>query len=123
MPRLLVACTLAAMACGLPATAAERICGWYANPTPGNLLITDRRGDWWITQSGAGPDARGLDHAPPFDAKQFVETNVPGSGHGYGCACLTAETDPKARRITRILAGEILPLARCKADKALPAPQ
>ena len=107
----------------LPATAAERRCGWYANPTPGDLLLTDRHGDWWITGGGEGSDARGIDNAPQFKDSQFVETNVPGSGRGYGCACMTVETNARTQRITRVISGEILPLARCRNDRSLPSPE
>lgn len=120
--RWLLSLAVVAIIGAAPAAASERICGWYANPTPGDLLITDRRGDWWITGGGAGADAKGIDKAPQLDDKQFVETNVPGSGHGYGCACMTVETNAKTRRITRVIAGETLPLARCRADKSLPKP-
>ena len=67
----------------LPATAAERRCGWYPCPTPGNLLPSDRHGDWWIQMQGR-PDPKGIDNVPAFDDRQFVEANVPGSGYGYG---------------------------------------
>jgi hypothetical protein len=115
------------MAVGLAATAAyaaERRCGWYVNPTPGNLWLVDKDATWTITSQGEaeGPDARGVDNAPDFDSKQFVETNVPGSGHGYGCACMTVETDAEDQRITRVFAGKILPLSKCKADRSLPPP-
>ncbi|MFE0753436.1 DUF4087 domain-containing protein [Inquilinus sp. NPDC058860] len=123
MRRLLGLC-LCLILCSLSAAAAERRCGWLANPTPGDLLLTDRQGDWWITSQGQanGPDAAGVDNVPAFDDRQFVETNVPGSGHGYGCACLTVDADAKARRITKVISGQILPLSRCRGDKALPKP-
>jgi hypothetical protein len=120
--RSLAGAGLFLIAFSLPAAAAERRCGWYANPAPGDLLLTDRQGDWWITGGGDGADARGIDNVPQYNERQFVETNVSGSGHGYGCACMTVETDARTRRVTRIFAGDILPLARCRADKALPRP-
>ncbi|EHK53953.1 DUF4087 domain-containing protein [Allomesorhizobium alhagi] len=105
----------------LPATAAERRCGWYSSPTPGNLLLTDRHGDWWIQMQGR-PDPKGIDNVPAFDDRQFVEANVPGSGYGYGCACMTVETNARQQRITRVIAADILPLARCRNDRSLPDP-
>jgi len=106
------------------ASAAERRCGWYANPTPGNLWLIDKDASWTITSQGEadGPDAAGADKAPDFNPRQFVETNVPGSGYGYGCACMTVETDAGNQRIRKVFAGDILPLARCRADKSLPPP-
>lgn len=108
---------------GSPALAAERRCGWYMNPTPGNLLLIDKQGEWWITSQmqANGPDAIGADNkAPDFDDKQYVQTQP--NGYGYGCACMTVETDAKAMRITRVFAGETVPLARCKKDPTLPPP-
>lgn len=106
----------------LPAAAdGERRCGWYSSPTPGNLMLTDRDAVWWIQMQGR-PDPKGIENAPAFDERQFVETNVPGSGYGYGCACMTVETNAKQQRITRIIAGDILPLARCRNDRSLPEP-
>lgn len=106
------------------ASAAERRCGWYVTPTPGNLSLIDKDATWTITsqREADGADAVGADKAPDFDPRQFVETNVPGAGYGYGCACMTVETDARQRRITKVFAGDILPLRKCKADRSLPPP-
>lgn len=100
---------------------ADQRCGWYANPSPGNLLLTDAAGDWWIQMQGR-PDPEGIDNTPAFDEAEFVETNVPGTGYGYGCACLTVEADADQHRVIRVIAGEILPLAVCRNDPSLPDP-
>lgn len=104
----------------LPAAAdAERRCGWYSSPTLGNLMLTDRDGEWWIQMQGRS-DPKAIDNVPAFDKRQFVETNVPGSGHGYGCACMTVVTNAKQQKITRVISGEILPLVRCRTtDRCL----
>lgn len=120
--RLFLVIILGVLAWSMPTNAAERRCGWYGNPTPGDMLLTDRQGDWWITGGGEGKDAKGIGNAPQMDETRFVETNVPGSGRGYNCACLTVETNAKTHRVLRIFAGEIVPLARCRADKALSSP-
>ncbi|MET0428112.1 MAG: DUF4087 domain-containing protein [Microvirga sp.] len=109
---------------GPPAAAAENRCGWYLNPTPGNLLLIDRDGPWWITSQmqANGPDADGADDkAPNFDARQFVKTQP--NGYGYGCACLTVETDRSANRVTKVVSGSIRPLSQCRADRSLPKPE
>ncbi|MFK8250970.1 DUF4087 domain-containing protein [Ancylobacter terrae] len=110
---------------GTPILAAENRCGWYVNPTPGNLILIDRDADWWITTQleAGGPNAAGADeNLPDFDPKQYVKTQP--NGYGYGCACLSVETDNSAQRITRVYSGRILPLARCRGDKALrPVPR
>lgn len=119
---LLLAILLAVVA--VPVPTAEVRCGWYQAPTPGNLWLTDRRATWSITSQGQalGPDAAGAERAPAFDLHQFVETNVPGTGYGYGCACLKVETDAKSRRIVRVHSGRSVPLSQCRSDKSLPAP-
>lgn len=76
-----------------------------------------RQGD----ADGAG--AKGIENAPDFDEKQFVETNNPGSGYGYGRACMSVTTDAATERITEIFSGETKPLATCEADTSLPKPQ
>jgi hypothetical protein len=106
-----------------PASAAEQRCGWYVNPTPANLLLIDRDGEWWITSQGQanGLDAEGADDkAPTFDPKQFVQMQP--NGYGYGCACLRVETDRQAHRITKVFSGTIRPLASCRKDRALRKP-
>lgn len=104
------------------AQAAQTRCRWYAMPTPGNLWLTDRDATWVITSQAQalGSDAQGIERVPAFDPRQFVETNVPGTGYGYGCACLVVDTDDATRRITRVSSGRILPLRQCRRDKSLP---
>lgn len=110
---------LAGVMC-LPAGAAENRCGWYVNPTPGNFYLRDRDGDWWMRSQG-GMEAEGFDdHAPEFDPKQYVLLQP--NGYGYGCACFSVDTDKAEKNITRIYSGKILPLARCRNDKALAQP-
>jgi len=84
----------------------------------------DKDATWTISSQGDadGQGAKGIDNAPNFDEAQFVETNNPGSGYGYGCACMSVTTDAADERITEIFSGEIKPLGVCKADKALPSP-
>lgn len=83
-------------------------------------MLTDKDGIWWIQMQGR-PDPIGISKAPAFDEKQFVETNVPGSGYGYGCACMTVVTNTQ-QRITQIISGETIPLRRCRADRSLTDP-
>ncbi|CAA0098516.1 Uncharacterised protein [Starkeya nomas] len=108
------------LALAAPAGAAENRCGWYVNPTPGNWYLTDRDGNWWMRSQG-GMEAEGFeDHAPAFDTKEYVKLQP--NGYGYGCACLSVDTDKAEQNITRIYSGKILPLARCRGDKALKKP-
>lgn len=118
---LLIGIATAAAAAGQDA---QTRCGWYAMPTPGNMWLTDRDATWVITSQGQalGPDAAGLDRLPRFDPRQFVETNVPGTGYGHGCACLVVDVDKPGKRITRVYSGRMLPLSRCRRDASLPPP-
>jgi hypothetical protein len=107
---------LLAILVALPAAAAERRCGWIHNPTPANWWLVDRDGRWDIAFQG---EARppGMDRIPDLTTRDWVRTN---NWYGYGCACLTVETDAGARRILGIRAVQQLPLERCRADRALP---
>lgn len=86
-----------------------------------NLWLIDKDATWSITSldEAAGKDAIGADKVPDFDIKQYVDY---GNGHGYGCACLMVETSRKDQRITKVISGSILPLAKCRNDKSLPTP-
>lgn len=85
-------------------------------------MLTDKDGIWWIQMQGR-PDPVGISNAPAFDEKQFVETNVPGSGYGYGCACMTVVTNVQQQKIIRVISGETIPLRRCRVDQLLPDPE
>jgi len=100
------------------AEASERRCGWYQNPTPGNHWLVDRDGSWTMATQG-GQQARGMNLMPDFTAREWVRTN---GYYGYGCACIAVDVDRKTMLVTRILAVEQLPLARCRQDSALPRP-
>jgi hypothetical protein len=90
-----------------------RRCGWIDNPTPANLSLVDRDGEWLIGVQG-GYEAHG--EMPDFRAA-WVETN---GHHGYGCACMLAIADEASRRILEYRDVEVLPLARCRTDPRLP---
>ena len=116
---LLLGVALLALGAAQPAEAKpERRCGWLMNPTPANWWLLDRDGEWVLSTQGREPVA-GMDDIPDMSTRGWVERN----GHyGYGCACLTLETDAAARRVLRVIAAEPLPLSRCRSDRALPAP-
>jgi len=105
--------------------AAENRCGWYENPSTGNQWLKDKDATWIITSQGEaeGPDAIGREKIPDFTAnrEQYVFFD-PNSYQGYACACMVVDVDRKAERITRIHSVKQLPLATCKADRALPKP-
>jgi hypothetical protein len=92
----------------------ERRCGWVDNPTPANWWLTDRDGEWTIGIQG-GYQAKG--DLPDFRT-QWVETN---GHHGYGCACMDVQIDRAAKRVVELRGVKVLPIERCRRDKALPA--
>lgn len=49
MHRSLAAIAVAFSLSAAPALAAETRCGWYWNPTPGNLWLMDKDDTWTIT--------------------------------------------------------------------------
>jgi hypothetical protein len=102
------------MAAAKPAAALR--CGWLENVTPGNFSLVDRDAEWTIAEQG-GYEAPGFDRLPDMSTHGWIETNGP---HGHGCACLTVETDRTTRRVTNLLAGRPVALARCRADRRLP---
>jgi hypothetical protein len=100
------------------APAAARRCGWLHNPTPGNWWLVDRDGEWILGTQG-GYQAPGMDEMPDMSALEWEKTN----GHyGHGCACLTVKVDAASRRVTQLSGATPLPLAQCRADRALPKP-
>ncbi|WP_260597275.1 DUF4087 domain-containing protein [Sphingomonas endolithica] len=96
--------------------AAERRCGWLDNVTPGNFELVDRDGRWTIAQQG-GYEAPGFDRLPDMSSKGGVATNGP---HGYSCACITARTDAKSRRVIDLVSGQPRSLRQCRNDRTLP---
>jgi len=95
----------------------ERRCGWYENPTPGNVTLTDRDGSWLIARQGSY-EATG--NGPEFSDTQWVQTN--SGHHGYGCACLTMQSDASRHRVLSISHATARPLAVCRRDKSLHEP-
>ena len=101
----------------LPAVAAEHRCGWLDNPTPANLWLRDRDGEWTLSQQGLYV-APGMDNLPRRRPSEWVVTN--GTSYGYGCVCLRVELDRDTRNVLRVLSGTTLPLSRCRTDPNLP---
>jgi hypothetical protein len=99
-----------------PASGGERRCGWLQNPTPANYWLVDRDGEWTISAQG-DHEAEGMDDMPDMTSRGWVETN---GSYGYGCACMTVNTDRRSHRITRILSATPVPLRQCRNDRFVP---
>lgn len=116
---LALGAVLAAVVPGTPVFAAglepETRCGWFENPTPSNMWLTDRDGEWTLAiQGGHQAD---MDLWPDFAPGQWVVTN--GVSYGYGCACFKLIADPKTRLVSKVLSAVAKPLSACRSDKAI----
>ncbi|HVF42024.1 MAG TPA: DUF4087 domain-containing protein [Pyrinomonadaceae bacterium] len=100
-----------------PAAAArlETRCGWFSNPTPANIWLYDREGEWTIGVQGGYQVEQEWDW-PEFKRGQWVETN---GSHGYGCACMRLRVDKESHHVLEIESTRARPLSACRKDRAL----
>ena len=94
-------------------SAPTRLCGWWDNPTPGNVWLDDRGGQWTIAMQGLY-EASG--DGPEFKPDQQLPK---GSPHGYGCACITARVDAASRFVYSFTDAKALSPKVCRADPGL----
>jgi len=93
----------------------ETRCGWFSNPTPANISLYDRYGEWIIGAQG-GYQVEGDWDWPSFKDGQWVETN----GHyGYGCACMRLRVNRRTTKVLEIKSVRARPLATCRRDPSL----
>jgi len=126
-PRLIIFCSLLLTALasvgGYPrplegsaaASQFETRCGWFSNPTPANIWLYDREGEWTIGVQG-GYQVEGDWDWPDFKPRQWVKTN---GNYGYGCACLQLRVDRETHRVNEIKSSRARPLAACRQDRTL----
>lgn len=94
----------------------ETRCGWFSNPTPGNISLYDADREWIIGVQGGHQVA--TDWAwPNFASDQWMVTNA--GSYGYGCACLDVRANPATGTIEDIRNGRAQTLAICQQDPAL----
>lgn len=118
MRRLFLTALLVAITLPQLVSAKETRCGWFDNPTPGNLSLIDRDGQWIIGTQG-GHFIEDDWESPKFTDEQWIATN----GHyGYGCACFDIEVDEKQMYVTKIYRTKAKPLAACRKEKGLKEP-
>lgn len=94
----------------------ETRCGWLDNPTPANVWLNDRDGEWTIGLQG-GYQVEGEWEWPKFAPRQWVVTNA--GSYGYGCACLRLRADRETRRVIEIKEARARPLSACRREPAL----
>src|SRR3954469_8265740 len=76
----------------------ETRCGWFSNPTPANIWLYDREGEWTIGVQGGYQVESDWDW-PEFKPGQWVETN---GEHGYGCACMQLRVEKETHHVLEI---------------------
>lgn len=94
----------------------ETRCGWLDNPTPANMSLYDKEGEWIIGVQG-GYQVPGDWEAPDFKPRQWVHTNA--ADYGYGCACFRLRVDKKTQEVSEIKSSRALPLSACRKDQGL----
>jgi hypothetical protein len=94
----------------------ETRCGWLSNPTPANVWLYDKDGEWTIGVQGGYQVADDWDW-PKFKPRQWVHTNT--ADYGYGCACLQLRVNEKTHEVVEIKSSRALPLSACRKDQAL----
>jgi hypothetical protein len=105
---------LAGIACAKdPSQKAQTRCGWWDNPTPQNVSLFDRDGEW-VVGVQRGHQAEG--DWPDFKDSEWVNTN---RSYGYGCACLDVVLDPRNHEVVRIRSARVRPLSACRKDPTL----
>jgi hypothetical protein len=93
----------------------ETRCGWFDNPSPGNIWLHDRDGEWTIGEQGRYQIEEDWPW-PVFKPNEWVKTN---GDYGYGCVCINAKVDKKTHQVLKIKLVRVRPLAACRQDPAL----
>ena len=94
----------------------ETRCGWFSNPTPANIWLYDRDGEWIIGEQG-GHQVEGDWDWPAFKPGQWVRTNT--GSYGYGCACLRLRANSETHEVLEIQSTSARSLATCRQDQSL----
>ena len=93
----------------------ETRCGWFSNPTPSNISLFDRDGEWVIGVQG-GYQVTSDWNWPDFSPEQWVNTNL---DYGYGCVCMQMKVNSKTHEVVAIKHARAQSLAKCNDDRAL----
>jgi hypothetical protein len=93
----------------------QTLCGWFENPTPANIFLIDRSGEWTIGIQG-GQQIEDDWPWPKFNDSQWIKNN----GHyGYGCACITGVVNVSTRDVISISSSRAQSLNICRTDRAI----
>jgi hypothetical protein len=120
---LIIICLSAAVTGGIsngqptpPAAKFETRCGWFSNPTPANIWLNDKDGEWTIGVQG-GYQVEGDWDWPEFKPGQWVITNA--ASYGYGCACFDLRVNKRTHKVLEIKSARARPLSSCRRDPSL----
>ncbi len=105
----------AGVATGETGAGLETRCGWFDNPSPGNIWLHDKDGEWIIGEQGRYQIEEDWPW-PVFKSTEWVKTN---GNYGYGCVCISAKVDHKTRQVLQIKSARVRPLAACRQEPAL----
>ena len=101
----------------------KHVCGWFDNPTPGNVEFTDNSGEWEFSRQGGDEEPTG-DYWPTFrqnedgtSTDQWIHTN--GGSYGFGCACMDITYKKGTRTVVSAAHPKTLMLKQCWQDKHL----
>jgi len=94
-------------------------CGWFSNPTPGNMWLQDKDGEWTIAIQ-MGHQAEGDWDWPKYKANQWISTN---RSYGYGCTCFKMRVDMTSHKVISIKKAWAKNLNACRSDPHLQEPQ
>lgn len=94
----------------------ETRCGWFSNPTPANVWLYDRDGEWTLGVQG-GYQVSGDWDWPVFKSGQWVRTNA--GSYGYGCACLQLRVNKETHEVLEIKSARARSLTACRQDPVL----
>lgn len=93
----------------------ETRCGWFWNPSPANMWLIDRDGEWTIGTMG-GHQSAGEWNWPKFNEDNWVNTN---RTYGYGCACFKLRVDKESYDVIYIEKSWAKPLDASSSDPAI----
>lgn len=84
-------------------------CGWWDNPSPGNVGFIGIDGQWDVAVQGVTP----LPGASPrFPEQRWIASGI--GSYGYGCVCFRPVLDREQRSVRRYSQLRAQPLSLCR---------
>lgn len=120
--KIAISASLVALCLSAPARANEltqnvaQHCGWISMPSPQNMYLIDKSGEWIISEMG-GHQSEG--DWPELSRKKSHWVSSGTGGYGYGCACFKMQIQNDSKnviKVTNVLAKKI---SACRNDRNL----